>query len=64
MSYANESRVWAALACLVTIALGLLFAMVAASHAGNSLHTVVCLGVSSVTFAAVAARVAVKYSRP
>jgi hypothetical protein len=64
MSYANESRVWVALTCLVTLALGLLFAMGVASHAGSSVYTVVCLGVSSVTFAAVAAHIAVKFSRP
>jgi len=63
MTCANESRVWVALACLVTATLGLLIAMFAMSSAGASLPTVAYMGLGSVAFAALAARIAVKFSR-
>ena len=59
----NETRTWIALAGLVVCALGLLFAMVVASHRSEGLATATMLGLASVAFAAVAACIAVRFAR-
>ena len=59
----DETRTWIALAGLVVNSLGLLFAMVVASHSGERLSAVTLLGLTAVASTAAAARIAVKFAR-
>ena len=59
----GDAMTWGTIFSLATIAVGLLFWMGSASHAGEPLGTVVSIGFASLVLAGVAAIVAVKFSR-
>ncbi|CAM5784066.1 hypothetical protein [Rhizobacter fulvus] len=58
----GDAITWGTIFSLATIAVGLLFWMGSASHAGEPLATVASIGLSSLALCGLAAFVAVKFS--
>lgn len=59
----SDLATWWVILSLAAVGVGLLFWMGSASHAGESLATVMSIGLGSIAFVGVAAAVAVKVSR-